>query len=119
MENVNTRLLYNCIILGNYKDYPDMEKYVYYFRLFYDNYNRNLGNLSDLVTVLENCYSEMNKFPIEFYQELCVYDKLQLGTSTGDPIKSTGILCNRTLFPFDYNYYKCFKILFDTCKNFK
>ena len=86
MNRMDISELYECIVNDNYKSFPTLEKYKYYFELFFNNYNRDIRGLSELVELLELNYKDMNKLSREFLMELKVHDQIQLGYSTKDSV---------------------------------
>lgn len=109
--------LYNCIVLGNYKGFEKYEKYHCYFEKFYANFCTNTNYLATLVYLLDKYYGKFRmaeKVNVDVIDAILEADRMQLvGISTGDAINALGLLLNRQEYPFDYNYYKYFKVLFD------
>lgn len=112
MNRFDVSELYECIINNNFKSFPNLEKYNYFFELFFNNYNRDFRSLDELVRLLKLYSKDINNLSREFIEEIKVQDQLQLGYSTKAPIYALGLLFDRKRYSFDYDYYKYFKILF-------
>ena len=112
MNRLDISELYECIINDNYRSFPEFEKYNYYFELFFNNYNRDLSALNELVELLELYNKDMDKLSREFMMGLKVQDQIQLGFATNAPIYALGLLFDKSRYPFNYDYYRYFKVLF-------
>ncbi len=119
MNRYDISELYECIINDNFKRFPNLEKYRYFFELFFNNYNRDYRSLDELVKILDLYYKDINKLSREFVEDIKVQDQLQLGYATSAPIYALGLLFDKDRYPFNYDYYKWFKILFVATGSYK
>ena len=111
--------IYNCIVDKNYSKYKELEKYHNYFFYFLECYKRDLRNLRYLIELLDDNYDKIGPCNIEFINDLILHDQLNYGYIKGDAIGAFVILYNRKAYPFYYDYYRFFQVLFDTCKEYQ
>lgn len=111
--------IYNCIIERNYSKYKGLEKYHNYFFYFLECFKRDLRYLRALIELLDDNYDKIGPCNIEFINDLILRDQLNFGYINGDAVGAFVILYDRKAYPFYYDYYRYFQVLFDTCKEYQ
>ena len=111
--------IYNCIVNKDYSNYKELEKYHNYFFYFHECFKRDLRYLKALIELLDDNYDKIGPCNIEFINDLILKDQLNFGYIRGDAVGAFVILYDRKAYPFYYDYYRYFQILFDTCRQYQ